>query len=275
MKPIKISIITICYNSQDTIETTIKSVLDQKYDDFEYIIVDGASTDNTLSIVDKYKCSQMRVISELDNGISDAFNKGIKMATGELIGLINADDYLLEGALTAVAQTYQESRADIIYGDTIVLDRDNALVLMKKAQNTDNMTYEMPFIHQSSFITKTSYEKFGGYSNDYTICMDFDLLAKMYHGGCSFAYTGTVLSCFSYGGTSCRYPIKTINQNMQIAAKYGLSLKKQIVYKSRNIPINISKLILANLGLWGPVYRMLRKNKLITLDSSGQYNVNK
>lgn len=262
MESVRITIITICYNSESSIETTIRSVLGQGYDNLEYIIVDGASNDNTLSIVEKYKCDEMKVISEPDNGISDAFNKGIRMATGTLIGLVNADDYLLDGALADVDQTYRKTHADIIYGDTVVLDRDNDLILMKKASAIGNIKYEMPFIHQSCFIGKSCYEKFGGYSSEYRICMDYDLLAKMYHGGCSFAYTETGISCFSYGGTSCEHPMRTINENMRIATKYGLSLKDMVVYKYKRMSINATKLLLTKMGLWGPMYKIFRKNRL-------------
>ena len=95
----KISIITVCYNSASTIEDTIKSVLAQKYDNYEYLIIDGLSKDNTLDIVKKYESKfkgKMKVISEKDKGLYDAMNKGIKLATGDIIGIINSDDVLID-----------------------------------------------------------------------------------------------------------------------------------------------------------------------------------
>ena len=100
----KISIITICYNSAQTIEKTIQSIVEQDYTNREYIIVDGLSTDNTLSIVNKYSKQIDVIISEKDKGISDAFNKGITRASGDIIVLINSDDILLPDALSKVAQ---------------------------------------------------------------------------------------------------------------------------------------------------------------------------
>ena len=99
----KISIITITYNSEKTLENTIKSVIGQNYDDLEYIIIDGGSKDGTLKIAEQYKKYISVIVSEPDNGISDAFNKGISHATGELIGIINSDDMLADGALKTIA----------------------------------------------------------------------------------------------------------------------------------------------------------------------------
>ena len=106
MEQVKISIITITYNSERTVEETLKSVISQAYPNLEYIIVDGASKDKTLDVVAKYKDSIARIISEPDKGIADAFNKGIRMATGDLIGIINSDDLLLPGALRKMAESY-------------------------------------------------------------------------------------------------------------------------------------------------------------------------
>ena len=105
----KISIITVCYNSEKYLEETIQSVLRQNYQNVEYIIIDGGSTDNTVSIIDKYRQYITYFVSEPDNGISDAFNKGIRVATGDVIGIINSDDLLEEGALERVAQEYAPS----------------------------------------------------------------------------------------------------------------------------------------------------------------------
>lgn len=261
----KITIVTITYNSEKTIERTLKSVLEQNYDNLEYWIIDGLSEDGTMDIVKQYakdyQC--LHFISEKDKGISDAFNKGIARATGELICLINSDDKLADGALIAVQKTYSDTNADVIYGDTIVDDPHNGLKLYKKADNPRQLKYEMPFIHQSCFIKKEVYDRCGGYSSEYKICMDYDYLAKVFFAGYTFAYTNKVLSVFQYGGTSCEHPIRTINEDMRIASNYGLSAIEVIGYKIKHIPINVAKMILSGFKLWGPLYRWLRPNNVV------------
>ena len=126
----KITIVTITYNSEKTIERTIQSIISQNYNNMEYWIIDGVSKDHTMELVKKYaqKYSFIKYSSEPDRGISDAFNKGIGKATGELIGLINSDDQLAEGALVAVDKTFAMTGADVIYGDTIVNDIARAFI---------------------------------------------------------------------------------------------------------------------------------------------------
>ena len=245
----KITIVTISYNSEKTIERTIQSVISQKYDNTEYWIIDGKSTDSTMKIVKEYaeKYDFIKYISEKDNGISDAFNKGIKKATGELIGLINSDDCLAEEALQTVNEIYLKTKADVIYGDTIVHDVDNGLTLYKHAGKPEQLKYEMPFIHQSSFIKRSVYEEYGMYSSEYKICMDYDMLARIFRKGCTFANTEKILSIFQYGGTSCQHPVRTINEDMKIAIRYGLSNRDARKYKIKHIPVSLIKFIMSNL----------------------------
>lgn len=115
----KFSIITVCFNSEETIERTIISVLSQSYQNFEYIIVDGASTDGTLGIVEKYVekyPDKIKLISEKDDGIYDAMNKGIRVASGDLIGIVNSDDYYETDALENISETYDGEKYEIVYG---------------------------------------------------------------------------------------------------------------------------------------------------------------
>ena len=104
----KISIVTVCLNSEKTIERTIQSVLSQSYNNIEYIIIDGGSTYGTLDIVNKYKDKVSYVISEKDNGVYDAFNKGLKVFTGELIGFVNSDDYLMPSAMNILCEYFNK-----------------------------------------------------------------------------------------------------------------------------------------------------------------------
>lgn len=185
MERLKVSLITICYNAEKTIAKTIESVLSQDYENLEYIIVDGGSKDHTIDIIKSYENEKIRWISEKDNGISDAFNKGIKMATGDFIGLINADDYLLPHAIANLILACHEC-TDVLYGNTIVNDEENELKLVKHAGSVEGLEYSLPFIHQSSLVSKKAYEQYGGYSEKYKICMDYDLFARFYRGGRNF-----------------------------------------------------------------------------------------
>jgi dsRNA-specific ribonuclease len=125
----KISIITISYNSEKTIESTITSVINQPKNNLEYIIVDGVSTDGTLDIIEKYKDERFKVVSEKDNGISDAFNKGINLSTGDVIGIINSDDMLTENALSVVENAFEALLASIYLDTNYSLDTVSAFLM--------------------------------------------------------------------------------------------------------------------------------------------------
>ena len=116
----KVSIITVCYNSAKTIKRTIKSVAEQDYEEIEYIIIDGGSTDGTLDIIDRYKDKISVLVSEPDEGIYDAMNKGIARATGDIIGFMNSDDWYADGAIVAIAEAFKKTEAEIVYGKTII-----------------------------------------------------------------------------------------------------------------------------------------------------------
>ena len=149
----KITIITICYNSAQTIEKTICSIVSQDYANLEYIIVDGLSTDNTMGIVEKYRDQIDVILSEKDNGISDAFNKGIRHATGDVIVMINSDDTLLPGALSQVAKVW-EPQIDVLSTNIIMKDADTGYECREIPSTTFPL---MPFFrhvsHQGAYIS--------------------------------------------------------------------------------------------------------------------------
>ena len=200
-KPI-ISIVTICFNSANTVEETIKSVLGQDYLLLDYVIIDGGSTDGTVDILSRYKHRFGYFCSEPDNGISDAFNKGIKNAKGDIICIINSDDILLPGALNAVAEYYEEG-VDIYRGNVIIRNKETGFA----GRDIPSMKFPlMPFFvnvdHQGTFVTAQAHKKWGYYDTKFKYMMDHDFLARCYQGGAKFKYMPVDVAEFRLGGVS-------------------------------------------------------------------------
>ena len=173
------TIITVCFNSEMTIERTIQSVLNQTCQDYEYIIIDGASTDGTMDIVRKYEPlfqGRMRWISEKDQGIYDAMNKGIGVASGELIGIVNSDDYYEPDALEIMKNLYTGYRYSILYGAVrAVKDGRETMVYIK---NHEFIEQDM-ITHPSCFISKKLYDTFGRYSLEYPYSADYEFMLRI------------------------------------------------------------------------------------------------
>ena len=197
----KITIITITYNSEATISETIQSVVSQNYDDLEYIIIDGGSVDNTLGIANGYRDKIARVISEPDEGISDAFNKGIRLATGEIIGIINSDDLLADNALNCIASVYSPT-IDVYSGNVLFFGGKRKDRISKPDTCFDKLKLQYGVAHPGRFIRKDAYEKWGMYSIDLKYKMDIDLLVRFYRKGACFYHIDQTLAKFRLGGTT-------------------------------------------------------------------------
>lgn len=201
MKP-KISVITITFNSAATLEETILSVTSQDYPDLEYVIIDGGSTDGTLDIIRKYKDKIQIVVSEPDRGISDAFNKGIARATGEIVGIINSDDILLPGALQKVADSY-DPKVDVYSGHILFWDVDTDETFPSYPDVAfDTLRLQYNVAHPARFIRKDAYERYGLYREDLRYMMDIELLCRFYKQGASFLLVDSPLAKFRIGGTT-------------------------------------------------------------------------
>ena len=199
----RISIITITYNSERTVEETIKSVVSQNYPNIEYLIIDGGSKDKTLDIVEKYRDKISFVISEPDKGISDAFNKGIRYSTGEIIGIINSDDLLMPDALQAIAEAYDQS-VDVYRGNLIIWNSDTGnKVISIPAVEFPIYSFGKPSIcHPSTFVAKDAYDRYGTYRVDFKNLMDVDLLMKFYKAKAKFKHVNKELAVFRLGGVT-------------------------------------------------------------------------
>lgn len=179
MDNILVSIITVCYNSEKTIEDTVQSVLNQSYSNIEYIIVDGASRDATLDIVRKYETAfagRMKLISEPDHGIYDAMNKGIHCAQGELVGIINSDDYYEKDAVEKMVSHMSRDKLQILYGATRAL-RDGLEDSISIYSH--HFLQHRTISHPSCFVTKKVYDIYGGYNTKYSYVADYDFMLRM------------------------------------------------------------------------------------------------
>ncbi len=198
----RISIITPTYNAARYLEQTMASVAAQEYPALEYIVVDGGSTDATLDMVRDRPELVTRWISEPDKGISDAFNKGISMATGEIVGIINSDDYYHPGALAVVARAACEHpEADVFYGDALYERFDGSGVFRFRPDPNvgHNIERRMPICHPATFVRLTAYQRYGVFDLRYRLAMDYELLFRMFRAGARFQYVNQVLSHFRYG----------------------------------------------------------------------------
>lgn len=180
----KISIITICFNSVDTIEDTIKSVISQTYNNIEYILIDGGSTDGTHEIITKYDHAISSLISEPDKGIYDAMNKGIQAATGDIIGILNSDDlYADDNVLSDVVEKFRASNADALYADLVYVNRINSNSISRywKAGNFDSGKFKYGWMppHPTFFLKKSCYEKWGDYNLLLKSSADYELMLRM------------------------------------------------------------------------------------------------
>ncbi len=203
----KISVITVNFNNAATLEQTILSVLSQDYDNLEYIVIDGASTDNSVEILKKYT-DKIKFISEKDAGIYDALNKGLKLASGEIIGCIGADDfYPNKSVISDVAAVFENSKTEAVYGDKQYVNADDTgkIVRYWSAGNYKKENWLLGWMppHLSFYLKKSCYDNLGYYKTDFTCSGDYELMLRMlYKNNVSVAYLPKVLMTMRNGGTS-------------------------------------------------------------------------
>lgn len=230
MNNIKISIITPAFNSGKTIEKTIQSVLSQNYENLEYIIIDGASTDNTLDIVGKYCNKISYVVSEKDNGISEAFNKGVARATGDIIGIINSDDYLLPDALRIVADAY-DGVTDIYQGNILMENPDTGFRCREiPSSHFPKMPFFCHVAHQGMFVTRDAYKRFGSYDESIRWPMDLEFLMRADRLGARFKHIEADLAVFVAGGFTSNDISKKKKDYLNIVLKNGGNKLQAYIY---------------------------------------------
>ena len=210
----KISIITVVYNNKETIQDAMDSVLLQKYDDLEYIIVDGASTDGTVEIIKdilkRYPERNVKFISEKDNGIYDAMNKGIRNSTGDVIGILNSDDfYVNNNVISIVINKFITKKVESVFADLVYVRTDNLDKIVRYYSSAifhpGKMAYGWMPAHPTFFVKREVYEQYGLYKTDYKIAADYELIARfLVKNKVSYSYIPEVLVKMRTGGVSTR-----------------------------------------------------------------------
>ena len=205
---IKVSIITVCFNSEKTIRGTIESVIGQDYPEIEYIIVDGESQDKTLSIIESYHQSINKIISEKDNGMYDALNKGIKNSSGDVVGILHSDDIFSSSDITVkIVNQINSSNSDAVYGDLVYVDKNNLNKVIRKWEsglyNRNKLLFGWMPPHPTFFVKKKIYDQYGFFDLSFGSAADYELLIRLlYRYNISCEYLPQVVTKMRIGGLS-------------------------------------------------------------------------
>ena len=206
----KVSLLTVCYNSAGTVADSIKSVRSQDYKDVEYIIVDGNSNDGTKEIIKANNDLIDKWISEPDKGIYDAMNKAIKMATGEVVGILNSDDfYSSSNVISQVAKTFNDSSVDAVFGDLVFVDPNNLKKVVRRYSSAkwspEKFARGFMPAHPTFFVRRKYYEQIGLFKTDYRIAADYELLIRfLYVHKLKYKYLPLNMVTMRKGGVSSR-----------------------------------------------------------------------
>lgn len=204
----KVSIITVVYNNKTYIEDCIRSVLSQTYKDIEHIIIDGGSADGTLDVIKQYKDKISKVISEPDNGIYDALNKGIRLASGNIVGFLHADDiYANDKVIDKVAYVFMKNSIDSCYGDLQYVKKDNINRVIRHWKSSEyeyrKFKYGWMPPHPTLFVKREIYDKYGSFNTEYKIAADYELMLRLlWKYKISTHYIPEVLIKMRIGGAS-------------------------------------------------------------------------
>lgn len=247
----KISIVTVCYNSEKTIRSTIESVLSQDYPNVEHIIIDGCSTDNTLSIVKEYQNNLALIISEPDLGIYDAMNKGISAATGDVVGILNSDDYYQNPmVLSIVANSFNNDESiDVVFGDVVFVRPDNFDKIVRFYNSSHFSPWKLRFgwmpPHPGTFAKRSVYEKYGDYSLNFKIAADYEIFVRwlLVHR-LKYKYLNEVIVRMRTGGISTSGLRSSMILNKEIVAACKTNgIYTNILFILSKVPFKLLEII--------------------------------
>ena len=217
----KISIITICLNRHKVIRDTIESVLSQNYNNIEYIVIDGGSSDGSLEIINSYSSNIDCLISEPDNGIYQAINKGLSRVTGDVVGLLHAGDLLYDNnVFSNVVGHFKQCDSDLLYGHSVVYTEDREKIIRKNVspEYKDNlMKYGWFPSHQSIYFKSSVFDQYGNYNENYKIAADYEFLCRLVqYANLKSVYLSSVLVRMELGGASTGGVRNTILLNKEV-----------------------------------------------------------
>ncbi|HNO70687.1 MAG TPA: glycosyltransferase family 2 protein [Bacteroidia bacterium] len=240
----KVSIITVCYNAESTIEFALQSVLNQDYKDIEYIVIDGASSDMTLSIIKKYEGKIAKIVSEKDNGMYYALNKGIELATGDVVGLLHADDfYASNKIISRIVTEFQSKNIDAVYGDLQYVFKED---INKVFRNWNSNPYNPSLFlkgwmppHPTFFVKRKCYKDFGKFNTTFSISADYELMLRfLYKHNIKATYIPEVIVKMRVGGVS----------NISIQNRIKANMEDRRAWKINGLKPNVLTLFLKPLS---------------------------
>jgi glycosyltransferase len=238
-----VSLITTCYNRVESIERTIQSVISQNYKDIEYIVIDGASKDGSIDIINRYSGYISHIVSESDNGMYQAINKGIRLATGDVVGLLHSDDVFYSvDVLSKIAGVFGQSRADIVYGDGIYVNPKHPDKIVRNWISGEYRKKKIEQgwlpLHPTVYVRRRVFDRCGLYDESYKIASDSDMLVRMlYKQSFDIYYLNDYLVRMSMGGmsTSFKSQINKWKEDIRMYRSYNFhpyrTLGKKIISK--------------------------------------------
>ena len=253
----KISVITPTFNSEAVLERNLISVNSQDYHDVEHVFIDNKSTDRTLEVIQRTSRQKNKIVSESDKGISDAFNKGIRIATGEIIAILNSDDaYFNSTTLSRVSKAFLErSGVDFVYGNMVFVDSVYGTNIRRPLECS--VKKAMPFNHPAFFVRRTFYEKVGYFDEQFRFAMDFELVCRLYRNPnrdqiIGWYLRGEPLAIMYAGGASWIHERKALDEVERALKKNGLwdrEAKINLVIRRMRIQLKSALCVLRLQGL--------------------------